>query len=163
MNLLIVGAGGHGQVIAEIATDLGFEEIAYLDDNSQNAVGKISEIEKFIGMYEYAFVGIGNNRLRSEIFKRLEHTEYKIPVLIHPTAYVSKTARIGKGTVVEPMAIVNTNTIVGAGSIISVGAIVDHNAVLANFVHVNAGAIVKGGAVVSAYSKIEAGEVVNGF
>lgn len=163
MNLLIIGAGGHGKVVAEVAEDCGYEKIAFLDDNKSDVLGKTDDIEKFKDQFEYGFVGIGNNKFRGELIERLEKAGYRIPVLIHPTAYVSKTAKIGKGTVVEPKAIVNTNTIVGKGCIIQAGAIVDHDVVLGESVHVNAGSIVKGGAKVEAYTKLEAGEVVLGY
>lgn len=151
MNLLIIGAGGHGKVVAEIAVDCGFEKIDFLDDNNSNAVGNISDLEKFVGQYEYAFVGIGNNRLRGELIGKLESCGYQNPVLIHPTAYVSRTAKIEKGVVVEPKAIVNANTRVDKGCIISVGAIVDHDVVVEQCCHINAGAIVKAGEVKFGY------------
>ena len=158
-SLLIVGAGGHGKVVAEVARDCGYEEIAFLDDNSDEAIGKISEMKKFTSLYKEAFVAIGNNQVRGEILSRLENEGYEIPVLTHPTAYISRTAKIRKGTVVEPKAIVNTNADIGEGCIISVGAIVDHNTKLEECVHVNAGAIVKAGTTVKQFQKIDAGEV----
>lgn len=115
MNLLIIGAGGHGKVVAEIAVDCGYEKIDFLDDNSSDAVGKISDLGKFVDRYECAFVGIGNNRFRGELIKKLENCGYQVPVLIHPTAYVSRSAQIEKGTVVEPKTIVNANTKVSLG------------------------------------------------
>lgn len=161
-NLLIIGAGGHGKVVSEIAEDLGYHT-AFLDDSSADAIGTISDMEKFLSRYEYAFVGIGNNHFRGELTKRLEDCGYIVPVLLHPTAYVSRTAVIEKGTVVEPKAIVNANTHIGVSCIVSVGAIVDHDVSIGNCVHVNAGAIVKAGADIEAYRKLEAGEVVLGY
>lgn len=163
MKLLIIGAGGHGHVIAEIADDSGYERIAFLDDNYQGAIGKIADIEKFSTEYEFAFVGIGNNEYRSELIDQLIHCGYTIPTLIHPTAYVSKTATIGRGTVIAPMAIINANAKVGEGCIISAAAIVDHNAVIGDFAHIDAGAIVKSGGSVPSLQKINAGQVVAGF
>ena len=162
-SLLIVGAGGHGKVVAEVARDCGYEEIAFLDDNSDEAIGKINEMQKFTSLYKEAFVAIGNNKVRGEILTQLKATGYEIPVLIHASAYISRTAKIQRGTVVEPKAIVNTHADVGEGCIISVGAIVDHDTKLEECVHVNAGAIVKAGATVEAYVKLEAGEVVLGY
>lgn len=163
MKLLIIGAGGHGKVIAEIANDCGFDEIAFLDDNSPYAIGKIEDIEKYKDSFDYAFVGIGNNKFRSEISERLENAGYMIPKLIHPSAYISKSAQIEDGTIVEPKAIVNANTKIGKGSIISVGAIVDHDVLVSGFCHINAGSVVKAGAEIEAFRKIEAGEVVLGY
>lgn len=58
-RLLVIGDGGHGKVVAEVAEDIGYEKIAFLDDNSPNAVGKISEMGKFREEYSEAFVGYG--------------------------------------------------------------------------------------------------------
>lgn len=162
-SILILGAGGHGRVVAETAEACGYEKISFLDDHSETAIGKIGELQRFVKDYEYAFVGIGNNRLRGELQKCLEKAGYKVPTLIHPAAYISKTAEIGAGTIVEPRAIVNAGTVIGTGCIISVGAIVDHDVVLGTNVHVNAGAIVNAGAAVESCRKLEAGEVVFGY
>lgn len=159
-SLLIVGAGEHGQVVAEIAKDLDYKHIAFLDDNNPDVIGKIDEMENFCGQYTEAFCGIGNNKLRGEILRRLEMTGFHIATLIHMTAYVSKSAKIEPGTLVEPKAIINTNSTINKGSIISVGAIVDHNVCIGTCCHINAGAIVKAGGSVDDYQKLEAGQLV---
>lgn len=159
-SLLIIGAGGHGRVVKEVAEALGYEKIAFLDDNSVEAIGKIADSKSFVQEYQAAFVGIGNNKLRNELLQRLEQEGFVIPSLLHPTTYISKTAVIGKGTVVEPKAIVNANSRVGLGCIISVGAIVDHDVVLEACVHVNAGAICKAGSFAYAFTKIDSGEIL---
>ena len=161
--LLIIGAGGHGRVVKEVAEALGYDKIAFLDDNSAEAIGKIADSKSFVQEYQAAFVGIGNNKFRNELLQRLEQEGYEIPTLLHPTAYISKTAVIGKGTVVEPKAIVNANSRIGVGCIISVGAIVDHDVVLEVCVHVNAGAICKAGSRIKAFTKVDAGEIIQGF
>lgn len=164
MDLLIVGAGGHGKVVKEVAEAIGiYKKIDFVDDNSKLSVGKIGDLGKLREEYGSAFVGIGDNRLRKELMLKLEEISYEIPVLIHPTAYVSKSCAISQGTVVEPGAIVNANTRVGAGCIISVGAIVDHDVILENCVHVNAGAVIKAGAVVEEGVKLEAGQIILGY
>lgn len=162
-RLLIIGAGGHGKVVAEVAQDIGYKNIAFLDDNSPEAIGKITDIEKFCDQYNEAFVAIGNNKLRGELLQRVKDCGYTIPVLVHPSAYVSKTATLGIGTVVEPKAIVNANSHVGDGSIISVGSIVDHDVEVGFCCHINAGAIVKAGGKIDSFRKLEAGEVVLGY
>lgn len=162
-NLLIIGAGSHGKVVAEVAKACGYENIAFLDDNSPDAIGKISDMVLYRERFSNAFVGIGNNQFRNETIKKLIEIGYYIPVLIHPTAYVSKSAAVSEGTIVEPLAIVNANTVVGTGCIVSVGSIVDHDTVLEACVHVNAGAVVKAGARVEENRKLEAGEVVLGY
>lgn len=168
-SLLILGAGGHGKVVKEVAlamknaSEKVYDRVDFLDDNSGEAIGRISEAVLYKNQYDEAFCGIGNNQFRKNILEKLAVLGYKIPVLIHPTAYVSNTAIIEKGTVVEPKAIVNANTTVGSGSIISVGAIVDHNVIIGDYCHINAGAICKAGSKLEACIKLEAGEVVKGY
>ena len=84
-------------------------------------------------------------------------------MLIHPTAYISPSAKIEKGTIVEPKALVNANSLIKRGSIISVGAIVDHDVLVNECCHVNAGAICKAGSNIEDCRKLEAGEVVKGI
>lgn len=165
-NLLIIGAGGHGKVVKEVAEAMNiYNKIDFIDDNASDAIGKIKDLgtEQLMQTYKLAFVGIGNNTLRQEIINHLKNMGYQVPVLIHPSAYVSPTAFIEEGTVVEPKAIVNANTKVGPGCIISVGAIVDHDVLLGECVHVNAGAICKAGSKVESFTKLEAGQVVMGY
>ena len=157
MKLLIVGAGGHGQVVREVAEDTGcYEKIDFVDDNSDLAVGKIADLKKLRTEYDAAFVSIGNNHLRRELLQELKNCGYSIPALVHPTAYVSRSATIEKGTIVEPKAVVNANSRVGEGCIISVGAIVDHDVILEECVHVNAGTVCKAGSIVTEQIKLEA-------
>ena len=169
-RLLILGAGGHGKVVREVALSLLnidgkalYEAVDFLDDNSVDAIGKIADLGKYKEKYSDVFCGIGNNTVRKQLLDQSEELAYSIPVLIHPTAYISPSAVIEAGTVVEPKAIVNANTVVHRGCIISVGAIVDHDVSVNEFVHVNAGAIVKAGARVESGRKLEAGEVVLGY
>lgn len=163
MNILIIGAGSHGKLVTEVAEACGYDNAVFLDDNNPAAIGKLSEIERFRDRFDYAFVSIGNNALREQLIHRLETAGYVIPKLIHPTAYISKSAQIGNGTLVCPMAVINTNVVVGNGCFISAGAIVDHNAVIGECCHINAGAVVKAGAHIKAGTKLDAGQVALGY
>ncbi len=162
-RLLIIGAGGHGQVVKEIA-ETHYETIDFLDDNALNAVGEISEMAYYAPHYDGVIVGIGNNIMRRNVTEQLEKVEgINIITLIHPTAFISCSASIGKGVVVEPNAIINANSRIGEGCIISVGAIVDHDSCVGSFSHINAGAICMAGSNIEPLSKINAGEIVKGF
>lgn len=162
-RLLIIGAGGHGRVAAEVAEACGYK-VSFLDDQpGEGVVGTLSDIDAVKESYDEFFVGIGNNSKRQSLQEELEQKCLHVATLVHPTAYVSPSAMIDAGTIIEPKAIVNTKSVIGKGCIISVGAIVDHDAVIVAYVHVNAGAICKGGARVELCTKLEAGEVVHGF
>lgn len=162
-KLLIIGAGGHGEVVAEVAADCGYSDIAFIDDNSEKAIGTISDLSKFQGEYVDAFVGIGNNKLRGQLLEKIKDIGFNVPVLIHPSAYISRSCKMQKGVIVEPKAIVNAHSIIGEGSIVSVGAIVDHDALIGKCCHINSGAVVKAGAKICDYRKLEAGEVILGY
>lgn len=162
-KLLILGAGGHGQVVYEIATDCGYQQIDYLDDNSNLAVGRIDDMARFKKTYEELIVGIGNNHVREELIQKARELGFKVATLVHPTAYISRSATIEEGVVVEPRAIVSAHTTIGLGSIVSVGSIVDHDVIVGECCHINTGAIVKAGAQIPEYQKLEAGEVVLGY
>lgn len=162
MKLLIIGAGGHGHVVKEVAEATGqYEQIEFIDDNSDIAIGKTADLEKLHAEYESAFVSIGNNSLREILIQKLIDTGYNVPILIHPSAYVSKSARIGHGTIIEPKASVNANASIGSGCIISVGTILDHNVVIEDYCHINSGSIVCNASRVLKGTKVDAGQVVS--
>lgn len=98
-----------------------------------------------------------------ECISKIKEIGYEIPVLLHSTAHVSKSAEVDKGIVVESHALINVNTTIGEGCIVSVGTIIDHNVVVEDDVHANAGTIIKASAEILALPKLEAGEVVLGY
>lgn len=164
MTLLIIGAGGHGRVVAEVAAACGYQKIDFLDDRpAEGVVGSIAGLESNAIRYDDVIVAIGNNKIRAKIQERLEAIGASIATLIHPSAYISPSATVCIGSVIEPKAIVNVNSLIGKGCIISVGSIVDHDVVVEDFAHINAGAVCKAGSHIEANRKIEAGEVVHGY
>ena len=164
MKILIIGAGGHGRVVAEIAEACGYDTVAFLDDRpGDGVVGTIDQMGTVVGNYDSVIVAIGNNKIRAVIQSCLEEIGATVATLIHPTAYVSPRAVIGTGSVIEPKAIVNVHTEIGKGCIISVGSIVDHDVVVEDFAHINAGAICKAGSRIETGRKLDAGEVVHGY
>ena len=159
-NLLILGAGQYGRVVKEIATDMNcFEKISFLDDNSSLAVGKLTDYKFFEDSYSYAFVAIGNPDIRIKWLDLLEETNYTIPVLIHPKAYVSPSAKIMDGSIVEPMVVVHTECTIEKGCFISAGAVINHAAKCLECCHIDCNATVSGYAVVPAGTKVNIGAV----
>ena len=137
-SLLIIGAGGYGQLVKEIAEMIGYKKIDFLDDNSREAIGKINEIEEIEGRYGGSIVAIGNPEIREKIFERLK----KPITLIHPKAVVSKSAAVGAGCVIEVRAVVSANAEVKRGTFICAGAIVNHNSVVGEFAQLDCNAVV---------------------
>lgn len=159
-NLLILGAGGHGRVVKEVAEAMGiFDKIDFLDDHSESAIGTLAESESLVVQYHHAFVAFGNSELRMKWLEKLESIGYAIPVLVHPTAFISPSATVSTGTVVEAKAIVNTNAVIEKGCIIDLGTIVDHDTFIDYGCHIDCGAIVKAQCIVEPKTKVDSGVV----
>ena len=156
-RLIILGAGGYGRTVADVAYQLDYSTIVLDDADSAHP---LSSFQSYINPSTSFIPAFGNNAFRMEWINRIEVSGGKVATLIHPTAYVSPTATINPGTVILPHAVVNTDVAVGKGCIINLGAIVDHGCMLEEGVHICLGAIVKGENRIEKYSKIEAGEVV---
>lgn len=160
MNLLIVGAGGHGRVVKEVAEATGnYQKIDFLDDCYPKAVGKCADYEAFINDYQQGIVAFGNNELRQEWLAKLNKAGFFIPVLAHPTAYLSPTSRMESGVVVLPKASLNTNVVIGEGTIIGMGSLVDHDVTIGSCCHINTGAIIPSHCMVDKQTKVNAGEI----
>ena len=122
-NLLIVGAGVYGLVAKEIAEDMGyFEKIDFVDDSSKTTpngiavVGTTKDLAELAGRYGNVIVAIGNPTFRLQMLTRIEEeTLLQIVSLISPRAYVSPSAQIGRGSIIEPMAVVHTGCILSKG------------------------------------------------
>ena len=160
-SLLILGAGQYGQVVREIANSTGrFEKIAFLDDNNQEAIGKLEDYKNLLDQFSFAVVAIGNPQVRLTWLDRLKRFGYELPVLVHPMAYVSSSAKLEEGTIVEPMAVVQSGAVVRTGGIVCAGAVVNHNATVEQGCQIDCNAVIAANAVVPAQTKVLCGSVV---
>ncbi|MBQ3194479.1 MAG: hypothetical protein IJB59_13025 [Oscillospiraceae bacterium] len=162
-KLLILGAGGYGKTIADVARQMDcYDKIAFLDDGKQgpDILGRCEEYTMFCDDRTEVYPAFGNNEARMNWLNRLLEEEIPVPTLVHPSAYVSPCAVLGEGTVVLPMAVVNTGVTVEAGCIINIGALIDHDCVIEAGVHLCPGVIVKAENRIASGEKIESGEVI---
>lgn len=163
-RLAIIGASGHGKVIADIAKKNGYDEIVFFDDNET-----IKECAGYpvIGNSSEAYsqncdvaVAIGNASVRKRLFFMLKEKCVNVPMLIHPNAVVAENVQIGKGTVVMAGAVVNPECIIGEGCIINTCSSVDHDSIIGDFVHVAVGAHLAGNVKVGEGTWIGAGAII---
>ena len=158
VNLLILGAGGYGQVVKELAEDTGkFDKVDFLDDNSPLAIGKISESKKFLKDFPFAIIAIGNPEIRQKLYKEIEKIGFEIVSIISDKSYISSSAKIGKGCVIEPFATVSANSAIGNGVFLCAGSAVGHNAVVNDFCQIDYNGVASVGAVLPSNTKIIAG------
>lgn len=142
-ELVIIGASGHGKVVADIAKQNGYESIVFLDDNDSvkecggfPVVGKSNHYDSYDADI---IVAIGNTKIRKKLLNNIESAGKNIPVLIHPKAVVAERTVIEKGTVIMAGAVVNSDVVIGKGCIINTCASVDHDCKIGNFVHISVG------------------------
>ncbi len=161
MRLVILGAGGHGKVVADIASQTGrYDEVLMLDDHAKVCRGKLSDYKNYIDNKTEMYPAFGDNKLRVEWEERLLKEGIHLARIIHPKAYVSPLARIENGCVIMPYAIINTGCFIKKACIINCGAIVDHDCILEEGCHVAPGGIVKGSNHLPKYIKVDSGEVI---
>ena len=154
-RLLIVGAGGHGRVVANTAvlTD-EWNEIAFLDDKCEVGtnvhhefivIGAIHDAPIFYNDYSHIVVAIGNNDIRLKLINEYLQFGWQLANLIHPTACVDKSVIIGSGSIVLTRAIIEIGSKIGKGVIINMGTIVDHDCIIEDGVHLAPGVTLGGG------------------
>ena len=160
-RLVIIGASGHGKVIADIAVKCGYKDIVFLDDNENvkecagfPVIGKVADA---INIEDDKIVAIGNAEIRQKIQNQLS----TLVTLIHPNAVVSRRVEIGEGTVIMAGAVINSDVVIGKGCIINTGASVDHDCKLRDFDHVSVGAHVAGTVSIGSKTWIGAGATVS--
>lgn len=149
-SLIIIGAGGHGKVIADIAKFNGYQEIVFLDDDIKKykigeyqIIGTTNDIEKFKEKYDF-FVGIGNNKIRKKISLMLNEKKISQPILIHPSAVIDPTVNIGNGTVIMANVVINADSKIGNGCIINTSSSIDHDCLINSYTHISPGVHVAG-------------------
>lgn len=162
-RLAIIGASGHGKVIADIAKKNGYQDIVFLDDNeSLKVCGDYLVIGKSAAAKELEadiIVGIGNAAIRKRIQESLNGE--RIVTLIHPDAVIADNVIIGRGTVIMAGTVINPGTVIGKGCIINTCASVDHDCRISDFVHVSVGAHIAGTVAIGSETWIGAGATVS--
>lgn len=144
-KVVIIGAGGHAKVIADIIEKSGDEIVGFLDDNKKKGTTIIKEY-KVLGDFnnrfplaiansDYEFIiAIGDNKKREEI----SHSpNLKFYTAIHPSAQIGLDAEIQEGTVIMANACINSSAKIGRHCIINTGAIIEHDNIIEDFVHIS--------------------------
>lgn len=159
-RLLVIGAGGHGRVAADIAKCCGYDQIAYLDDADRDGViGTVADHKNYIDDADF-FVAIGNSTIRERIQNELTRAGASVVNLIHPSAVIADSVRIGRGVMIAAGSIINVDAVLGDGVIINTAASVDHDCVVGDYVHVSVGSHVCGTVCIGKHTWIGAGATV---
>ena len=168
-RLIIIGASGHGKVVADIAVLNGYRDIAFLDDDESvkqcgqyKVIGKSTDAERLNDIQNSDFfVAIGNCKTREKIMSRLQEASLDVVRLIHPNAVIAKNTIIGAGTVIMAGVVINPDVEIGQGCIVNTGATIDHDNKISEFVHVSVGSHLAGTVEVGRYTWIGIGACVS--
>ena len=149
--ILIIGAGGHGQVVADIfrarrTAGLASAPVAFLDDNPDShgtapggwdVLGSIDALGAV--PHSGVVVAVGDNRTRARVYTKLVTAGEALAVAEHPRSIVAEDVVLGRGGMVCAGAVINTGSVIGVNAIVNTGATVDHHASIGDHVHIAPG------------------------
>jgi len=167
-KIAIIGAGGHGKVVGEIALLNGYKTIHFFDEryNEINKFpfqicGKIDYLKNNLKYYDTFFVSIGNSIVRSEKTEWLKKHNVKIVNLIHPKSIISKFSNLGTGNCIMANAIVNPGTSIDEGVILNTACSIDHDCVIEKFVNISPNCALSGNVRIGKFSQLGTGTSVH--
>lgn len=167
-RLALLGASGHGKVVADMALLTGWSAVAFFDDawplckrnGPWSVEGGSSALIARLSEFDGVVVSIGDCSVRREKQHALQAAGAQIAIIVHPTAAISPHADLGVGTVVMAGAVVNIDAVIGEAAIINTGATVDHDCRLGDAVHICPGAHLSGNVQVGHGSWVGVGAAV---
>lgn len=173
-SLVIYGGGGHAKSLIDLLRLLGTYRIAGILDDGLLPEGNVMGIpvlggkqvlpeifNRGIRLAANAVGGIGNIKIRIEIFNRLAQAGFTCPTLVHPSAFVEPSARLSEGSQILPQAYVGSEAQIGFGVIVNTGAIVSHDCILGDYVNVSPGALLAGSVEIGQGVLIGMGATIN--
>ncbi|WHY85197.1 acetyltransferase [Neobacillus novalis] len=170
MKIVVIGRGGHSKVIADmILSDKENEIVGFLDDKYDD-VGLVENvycgpISTAIHLLEHSrdlkfVIAIGDNKVRQSIVRKLNIPDKNYISVIHKSAVISPSAKIGHGTVVMPHAVINADTRIGVHSIVNTASVIEHDSVVGEFCHVCPGTTLTGTVQLGKGSYVGAGATI---
>ena len=171
-NIVIIGAGGHAKSVIDVVEELkcwkiiglvGEKDEEYKRVSGYSVIGTDKDLPLIRKECKHAFIGIGqikNCEPRVRVAKELERLDFIVPVMKAKSAYISKRATIGRGTIVCHGSIVNNGAEIGEHTIINSGSIVEHDSKIYSYTHISTGAIINGGAVVKQMSFVGSNSMI---
>ena len=152
--VLVVGAGGHGKVVADAIMEIGrWEHVAFVDDGIPAGskvlgcpvVGSVGQLNDLRADYRECVIAIGDNGRRWQLMQMALKAGFDMPAIIHPHAQISLSASIGAGTVVMAGAVIQAESRLGLGVIVNTSASVDHDCEVDDATHICPGVHLGGG------------------
>jgi UDP-perosamine 4-acetyltransferase len=169
-----LGAGGHCAVMIEALRAAGGYEIVGLTDPRQELWGTtlvgvlvLGGDDQLAHQYHqavsHAFIGLGgvsDTAPRRRLFELARTQGFELVTVVHPSAVLSPSARLGRGATMLATTVVSANVGLGDNVLINTGAIVEHDCRIGDHVHVAVGARLASGVLVETGAHVGAGATV---
>jgi acetyltransferase EpsM len=173
-SLIIYGGGGHAKTLIDLIRSLGtYRMIGVIDDHQPPGsmvaglpvLGTAVELpglkERGVHLAVNAIGGIGNPAIRLKIFDVLAEAGYSCPTLIHPSAWVEKSATLDDGVQVLPQTYISSEVNIGFGTVLNAGVVVSHDCKIGRVVNLSPGALLAGNVIAEDFVQIGMGATVN--
>ncbi|MEQ1728003.1 MAG: acetyltransferase [Vicinamibacterales bacterium] len=171
VRVVIVGAGGQGQVVADILHAAGpaggLRAIGFVDDAPERVGASVLGLPVHGGIdvlatlpHDAVVVAIGDNAVRARISLSLESLGERLVSVRHPFSSVAASAQIGVGCMISAGAVITPSVRLGRGVLVNTNASIDHDTLVEDFAHVACGAVVGGSAFIGARSLVGIGAAV---
>lgn len=171
-EIILIGAGGHARSCIDVIEGNNSFRIAGLVGAPEEletlsigyeVIGTDGDLATLVERYRFALIALGQIKTaehRIRLYCKVKQLGFEFPTIIASTAYVSKHAKIGSGTIVMHGAVVNAGAVIGENCIINSRALIEHNVVIGDHCHISTGAILNGDVTVGAKSFIGSGSIV---
>lgn len=168
-SIVIVGAGGHAKVVIEIIRAQGLfkPDVCVGSSSNEPEILDVPVIDGDNNLpdlrrmgHRLAFAAVGNNKLRERLGKMLLELEFELPTIIHPSAVISASARIGVGVIIMPRVVVNAEAQIEDLAILNTGSIIEHECFVGAASHIGPGSVLTGNVRVGQRVFFGAGTVV---
>jgi len=160
-KIAIIGAGGHGKVVGEIALLNQYDTIDFFDDQANEIkkfpfkiCGNLDQLKNNIKDYDVFFVAIGDNRKRYDQISWLRKEKINIVSLIHPKSTISQFSSLGVGSCVMANAVVNPGTFIKEGVIINTSSSIDHDCLIEDYAHISPNCSLSGNVSVGKFTHL---------
>lgn len=171
-KIILIGAGGHAHACIDVIEQHGQYQIAGLVGMSEEmhswyfgycVIATDDDLPQLAKDYQYALITVGQIQTpdhRMRLYQQATKLGLQLPVIIAPSAHVSRHANIGAGTIVMHGAIVNAGATVGNNCIINTRALIEHDATVEDHCHISTGAILNGNVSIGAGCFVGSGSVI---
>lgn len=172
-KIILVGGGGHCKSCIDVIEQEGKYQIAGIVDVAEKVgesilgypvIGTDQDLPKLVQKYKNVLITIGQIKsanLRIKKYNQLKQLNAQLPVIVAPTAYLSKHAGIGEGTIVMHQTLINAEAKIGVNCIINSKALIEHEAKIENHCHISTGVLVNGQTTVKSESFVGSGTTLS--